>query len=222
MPSVEPLGDVVTILRRCSAILLNVPRALTLLVLVSGLSAQVGEHQPRFGFPQDWSHRHIVFNRQVMSEHPELANAEPRMLHQFMREMRRYSRSNTAAAAVMETSASAKRDWSVALTGGRIQNGMSPAVFVFNDSAPPSCAKDYAVFAINALGVTGGQASVIGFNNLYSGPGGICGAGGPSVLFAYNTTLFGGKIATSPVLSLDGKKLSKERGCAITAAVKPK
>ena len=186
----------------------SLPQVLSLLVLVSGLTAQVGEHQPRLGFPQDWSHRHIVFNRQVMSEHPELANAEPRMLHQFMREMRRYSLPSTTAAAVVETSADAKRDWSVALTGGRIQNGMSPAVFVFNDSAPPSCAKDYAVFAINALGVTGGQASVIGFNNLYSGPGGICGAGGPSVLFAYNTTLFGGKIRTSPVVSLDGKKIA--------------
>jgi hypothetical protein len=208
MLSVRPLGDVVKILRSCSTTLMNVPRVLSLLVLVSGLSAQVGEHQPRFGFPQDWSHHHIVFNRRVMSEHPELANTEPRMLHQFLREMRRSSLPNTAAAVVVETSAGAKRDWSVALVGGRVANGMSPAVFVFDDSAPPNCANDYAVFGINVAGVTGGQANLIGFNNLYSGPGGICGAGGPSVLFAYNTTLFGGKIMTSPVLSLDGKKIA--------------
>jgi hypothetical protein len=56
--------------------------------------------------------------------------------------------------------------------------------------------------------VTGGQANLVGFNNLYSGAGGICGPGGPTLLFAYNTTTSGGKIMTSPVLSLDGKKIA--------------
>jgi len=184
----------------------SVPRVLSVLILVSGMSAQVGEHQPRFGLPQDWTHRHIVFSRRVMSEHPELANREPRMLHQFLRETQRHSLPSVDSS--NEPSRGAKRDWSVALVGGRVAFGMSPAVFVFDASATPDCANDYAVFGLDVAGITGGQANLVGFNNLYSGAGGICGSGGPSVLFAYNTTLFGGKIMTSPVLSLDGTKIA--------------
>jgi hypothetical protein len=197
----------VKILRSVSNALKSLPWALSLLVLVSGLSAQIGEQHQRFGLPQDWTHRHIVFNRRAVFEHPELANAEPRMLHQILREMRRSSLSSTTASPAVEGSTAAKRDWSVVLGGGRVANGMSPAVFVFNDGAPPDCANDYAVFGLNVAGVTGGQANLVGFNNLYSGTGGICGAG-PTVLFAYNTTLAGGKIMTSPVLSLDGTKIA--------------
>jgi hypothetical protein len=63
---------------------------------------------------------------------------------------------------------------------------------------------------------TGSQANLVAFNNLYSDPvngGGLCdpptGPGlGPNVLFAYDiTTVPGGKIATSPILSLDGTKI---------------
>lgn len=85
---------------------------------------------------------------------------------------------------------------------------MSPAKYGLDSTAPPSCANDYVLFGLNVAGVTGGQASLVAYNNLYSGTGGFCGTGGPSVLFAYNTTNAGGKIQTSPVLSLDGTQVA--------------
>src|SRR5712664_2962469 len=46
--------------------LFSVPRIISLLVLVSALTAQVAERQTRVGFPQDWTHRHVVFHRQML------------------------------------------------------------------------------------------------------------------------------------------------------------
>jgi hypothetical protein len=83
---------------------------------------------------------------------------------------------------------------------------MSPAKYGFDTTTPPDCVKDYVVFGLNTAG-NGGQANVIAFNQLYSGTGGLCGTGGPSVLFAYNVSTIGGRIATSPILSLDGTKI---------------
>jgi len=85
---------------------------------------------------------------------------------------------------------------------------MFPAKYSFNPGAPPSCANDFVVFGLNGTGSTGGQANFVAFNNLYAGPGGLCGAA-PTVMFAYNTTtVAAGRISTSPVLSLDGKKVA--------------
>jgi hypothetical protein len=85
---------------------------------------------------------------------------------------------------------------------------MSPAKYSFDPAAPPSCANDYVVFGLYMAGVTGGAANLVALNNLYAGTGGLCGAA-PSVLFAYNiTTVAGGSILTSPVLSVDGKKIA--------------
>ncbi len=181
-----------------------VRRALSLIVLVSELSAQVGERHVRLGFPQDWSHRHVIFNRSIISAHPELANIEPRVLHQFLREM---PRSPVTEAAPSNKQAHLKRDWMVAEIAASVAAGMSPAKFGF-DASTTNCANDYVVFGLNALGVTEGQGNLVALNNLYSGPSGLCGTGGPSLLFSYNTTTAGGRVKTSPVLSLDGTKIA--------------
>ena len=61
--------------------------------------------------------------------------------------------------------------------------------------------------AANTPGVAGGQANLVAYNNLYSGAGGPC--VGPTTLFSYNvTTVAGGQIWTSPILSADGKKIA--------------
>src|SRR5438445_3335417 len=102
-----------------------------------------------------------------------------------------------------------KRDWNVALGTGKVAFGMSPVKYSLDANAPPDCINDYAAFGLNVAGVTGGQANFVGLNNLYSGPGGLCGSGSPTVLFAYNTTTTaGGAVITSPVLSLDGTKIA--------------
>jgi hypothetical protein len=67
----------------------------------------------------------------------------------------------------------------------------------------------------NLRGETGGQASVIAYNNLYAGTGtSSCEATNPSVYWSYNTNFDAagvattGTVQTSPVLSLDGSKVA--------------
>src|SRR5690348_16843812 len=186
---------------------LNLPRSACALALVSALSAQVSDPHARIGLPQDWTHHHVVFNRQLLSQHPELAAAEPRVLHQFVRRMPYLPVvpmvSDEGATAVLQ------RDWNVNLGPGKVAFGMSPIKYGFDVNAPPSCANDFAAFGLDVPGVTGGQANIVAFNNLYRGPGGLCGTGAPSIFFSYNTTtVAGGSVDTSPVLSLDGTKIA--------------
>jgi hypothetical protein len=98
---------------------------------------------------------------------------------------------------------------------------MFPSKFSFDLAAPPSCQNDYVVFGLDGAGTTGGSANLVAFNNLYAGPGGVCGAA-PTVLFAYNiTTVPGGHFLTSPVLSQNGTKIAFVEGVggAIPSAI---
>jgi hypothetical protein len=188
----------------------SVPRIISLLVLVSALTAQVAEHATRIGFPQDWTHRHVLFHRQMLRQHPQLA-AEPRVLHQFIRKLP-YSAVGAFQSSYEifpKRTDALRRDWNVNLGVGKVAFGMSPVKYGFDVNAAPSCANDFAAFGLDVAGVTGGQANLVAFNNLYRGPGGLCGTGAPSTLFSYNTTtVVGGSVDTSPVLSLDGAKIA--------------
>jgi hypothetical protein len=138
---------------------------------------------------------------------------EPRVLHQAIQ---RWQAPNSDVfrganlSSVVAGSSSQQRDWSVPMAG-HVSFDMSPAKFSFDAGAPPDCTNDYVVFGLAATGSTGtgGHANLVGFNQLYSGtPAGQCGSA-PNVLFAYNITTAGpGRILTSPVLSLDGKKIA--------------
>jgi len=110
-----------------------------LLILVTALTAQVAEHRTRIGFPQDWTHRHLVFHRQMLWQHPQLA-AEPRVLHQFIRKMPYSAVGALAASDEVSTSATApmQRDWNVSLGGGKVAFGMSPLKYGFDITAAPS------------------------------------------------------------------------------------
>jgi hypothetical protein len=107
--------------------------------------------------------------------------------------------------------------------GVQIGPTVFPAKFSFDVNAAPDCANDYVVFPTNnggSPGLSGADASIVAFNNLYAGPGptGICPtpiapAAQPSVLFAYNTaTVDDGFAYLSPTLSLDGKKIAFVEG----------
>jgi len=158
----------------------------------------------RMSLPQDWTHRHIVFSQSGLSGYPNLAAQEPRVEHQWLRQ---HAVAHAVSALNFAEPGNPQHDWSVSLGNARVAAGMSPAKFGFDTSATPSCANDYVVFGLNVAG-SGGQANLVAFNNLYSGPGGLCGTAGPSFLFSYNvTTVGGGRIATSPILSLDGTKI---------------
>lgn len=187
---------------------LRASRLLLLLLAVASLSAQVVERRPRVGFPQDWSQRHLIFNRHALVDHPDLARLEPRLLFQMMRQEARPANRVPASEGSLAPAAVTQRDWNVSLGTGHVAFGMSPAKFGFDPNSPPSCSSDYVVFALNVAGTTGGQANLVAYNNLYSGTGGLCGSGGPTLLFAYNTSTVGGSILTSPVLSLDGTQIA--------------
>ncbi len=181
------------------------------LLLAAALWAQEAAAPRTDGFPQDWSDHNLAFTLDGLAENPELIYQEPRILHQVMQRFQAHR-----ANALPEVEAGAEpiypnthdRDWSVALGKGHVSAEMYPAKYSFNPNAQPNCESDFVVFGLATAGATGGQANLVGLNNLYAGTGGFC-ATGPSVMFAYNaTTVSGGKIVTSPVISLDGTKIA--------------
>jgi len=123
-----------------------------------------------------------------------------------------------------------KRDWGVSL-GATHFNGVNatnvaplyPAKYTFDINATPSCLNDYAVFPTGANGKTStnvmtpnGQASIVGYNYLYStqgSVGGFCNNNGPKVAWSYVNvacpgTMNNDPILSSPVISLDGTKVA--------------
>ena len=106
-----------------------------------------------------------------------------------------------------------QKDWSETEgNNGTTGMGVYPATFT---STGASCAADFAVYNTGLAG-SSSQASIIAYNQLYSG----C-SPRPSAFWAYNT---GGTIATSIVLSLDGTQAafvqSNSSGVASLVALK--
>lgn len=191
-------------------------QALLVVALVSGLSAQISETRPSIGVPEDWTHHRIKFNRAALRQHPELAANEPRAAMQLYREAFAAARAAMNPFAASATSSASNgapashRDWSISLGTGRLQPGQYPAKWQSDPTLPPSCTTDFVIYGLNVSGVTGGQPSIVGLKNLYSGGANpLCGGAQPVFLFSYNTnTIANGRILTSPVLSLDGKKVA--------------
>lgn len=184
-----------------------------LVLLVSGLSAQISETRPQIGVPEDWTHHRIRFSSAKLREHPEIAAGEPRAATQLYREAFMQARAAMGLVPAAQSSAATPhRDWSVSLGSGRLQPGAYPAKWQADPTAAPSCTADFVIYGLNVAGVTGGQPSIVGLNRLYSDsvvgtP--LCPLLQPNFLFSYNTTTFAsGRILTSPVLSLDGKSVA--------------
>jgi hypothetical protein len=98
-----------------------------------------------------------------------------------------------------------RRDWAEDLgSGGSVGAGNFPAKVSFQSSTA-NCGDvanpDFVVFSTGILGLPAGQASIVAYDNLYSGCGGTI----PSVYWAYNTL---GQITTSPVISGDGTQIA--------------
>jgi hypothetical protein len=180
----------------------------SLFLLVASGWAQEAANPFRIGLPQDWTQHHLIFSRDGLQRHPELVSKEPRIAYQGMQRWQSARRDFNAPSGPA-TLAAPQRDWNVTM-GGRLAANMFPAKYSFDPGAAPDCTNDYVVFALNIAGINGGRANVVGFNNLYVGAGGMCGAGpAPNTMFAYNITTVGaGRIATSPILSADGKKIA--------------
>ncbi len=185
--------------------------------LVPGMCAQEATPPRHIGVPQDWSQHHIVFSRDALARHPDLIYREPRILHQAMQ---RWQVPNfgvfqgTDPLPGFGKKTGLGRDWNYGLAG-HIQADTFPAKYSFDPSAAPDCINDYVVFGLNITETpngSGGNANLVGFNSLYSTQptaGGLCDTDGPTPLFAYNiTTVHGGSILTSPVLSENGKQIA--------------
>jgi len=183
-------------------------------VLVPGMCAQQTTAPTHNGFPQDWSQHQLVFSRDGLVQHPELLDREPRLLQQAMQRWQVpdwgafHGEDPFPVPAIKKTRFN--RDWNVATLGAHLRINMFPAKFSFNPAAPPDCVKDFVVFGLAIAGVTTGQANLVAFNNLYVNDAGTgaCPGTSPNLLFAYNISTAGGKILTSPTLSLDGSQIA--------------
>jgi hypothetical protein len=85
-----------------------------------------------------------------------------------------------------------------------------PAKYVFDVTAAPSCTNDFVVIGIPATPASGGQANVVGLNNLYStSPASAapnCTTNGPTVMFSYASGT--GQVPAFVTLSQNGKQLA--------------
>jgi hypothetical protein len=86
-----------------------------------------------------------------------------------------------------------------------------PAKFVFDVTAAPSCSNDFVAIGIAANPTSGGQANIVGVNNLYSAQGTPasppnCTTNGPTVMFAYASGT--GEVPASLEISLKGTQLA--------------
>ena len=160
------------------------------------------------GIPTDWSHRHLVFSRPANAARAAIIERNPRYWQQWAR--RNVVRTleprvlGADGGPVMDLSRSNDgtdhSDWSEFLgNNGSVGAGNYPAKWGFKSSVA-SCTSDYVVFNTGLTG-SSSQASVVAFNNLYSG----CGGTVPKVTWAYNT---GGQVLTSPVISKDGTQVA--------------
>jgi hypothetical protein len=208
-------------------------------VVVRVVSAQ-GPH-PRIPMISDWSHRHVVFSQPTSWVTAWRLQGEPRYWQQALRRRaRKFEPTEPELQGEVNSSGEFERrrqrwpqwqrndafqkDWGQSLGAGGSTgvpfvsptwNPVFPAKFSFDVTATPDCTKDFVVFPTNQTGATGGLASIIAFNKLYSGSGTpLCAAANSSVYWSYNTNFDGtgaattGKVANSPVLSLDGSKLA--------------
>ena len=184
-----------------------------------GLAGQAQE-EPRerhVGRVQDWTYSHLTMSGGLRTADLERAKTEPRMLFRLVErnlsapsaDNRRFGRGGRdPRRPVPAQSRGLKADWSIPLGSGIVAPNMFPAKYNFDINATPSCTNDYVVFGLNVAGATPGQANLVGVTNLYSGSTPrLCGAA-PTVNWAYNGSTAGGAVLTSPVISLDGKRIA--------------
>ena len=169
------------------------------------------------GVPQDWTQRHIVFSRDALAQHPELADREPRIRQEMMQRWQAPSwgsfqgiEPRVEPIATGAKRSGPQRDWNTPLGAARPSPHAFPVKYTFDPAATPSCTNDFVAFGMAIPGTTGGQANLVAFNNLYVNPTGtgFCTGTAPTVMFAYNVTpALLGKIVTSLILSEDGTKI---------------
>jgi len=159
------------------------------------------------GLPADWSHQHLIFSRPATDAAALALMYEPRYWQQWNRInlARSVQRGNGGSGDfALSSPGTSHSDWSRNLGSGAAAGaGVYPAKYSFQITSA-SCGSqpkpDYVVFGTGLLG-SSSQASVVGFDNLYSG----CGGTVPNVYWAFNT---GARVLTSPTVSRDGSQVA--------------
>jgi hypothetical protein len=150
----------------------------------------------------DWSHRHVIFSRPATRAQAERVELDARYWQQLYR--RQLAMPLPSEQVGLSSDSNRAQDWSENMrTNATIGAGNYPAKFSFSlttANCGSATQPDFTVFNTGLAG-SGTQASVVAFDNLYSG----CGGTVPTVYWAYNT---GGTIATSVALSFDGKQVA--------------
>ncbi len=197
-------------------------RLLSVLLLAClGAAGQAQDQPPQqhVGRVLDWSYRHVTLSGGLPAADLERAKVEPRILFRLAeRNLQGSARAGTTRLGLKDgnpsrpprpQNRSMKIDWSVSLGTGAVAPNMFPAKYGFDINATPSCTADYVVYGLNVAGATNGQANLVGLTNLYSGSTPrFCNANNPTVNWAYNGSTVGGKVLTSPVISLDGNRIA--------------
>ena len=173
----------------------------------------------------DWTSRHVVFSAPRTFEQALRLQRDPRYLQQWARRnvhtaLPSGAPRNVAPAPDLfffppgglrgwggrggggrgRRGTQFQRDWSENIgSGAAMEGNMFPAKFSF-DFNVASCS-DYAAFTTGLAGTLDNVADIVAFDNLYTGVGGLCGTGAPTVMFAYHTQSNGGISSGSPVLS---------------------
>ena len=199
-------------MRNSTARFLQFGAALVCLVVSGWFLAGRAETPQRRGFPTDWSHHHLVFSHPANPLVAARVEADSRYWQQFARRNvpRVLSRSGyrpidfNSFAALATQGNKVHPDWSETLgSGASVGAGNFPALYN-TDALTANCAgaakPDYVVFNTGLAG-SSTQASVVAFDNLYSG----CIGSVPLTYWAYNT---GGQVLTSPVISEDGTQIA--------------
>ena len=179
-----------------------------LMVLGWVLTGQAAKPEPQ-GLPTDWSHSHVIYSKPASAEQEREVAQDPRYWQQrYRREIPREFPTerfqSTSGSTGRAASASPGGLWEENMGSAGTPGGANyPAKYSFSLTAA-NCASasqpDYIVYSTGLLG-SGTQASIVGYDNIYSG----CTGPVPATYWAYNT---GGLILTSPVISLDGTQIA--------------
>jgi len=178
----------------------------------------------RVGVVSDWTQRNLLFsttnNRALLAR----AQKDPRWVQSWYLHHRGAWWTGSPRRNVRIASKGFQRDWNVPLgtvtfapiiEGGNTDPGGGqtfPAKYTFDVTATPSCTNDFVTIGLPATPAVGGQANIVGYNNLYTSgdTSGYCysvdAATAPSVLFAYASGV--GEIPASVSVSLDGTQLA--------------
>jgi hypothetical protein len=162
--------------------------------------------------PEDWSHRHLIFSRPATPDQARHVEQDSRYWQQrHRRELPVVvqatgiaDQSISAPPAHRSDSETMTGDWQENMGSGATSGAInSPAKFSFLGTTANCGNAAQPDFVTYNTGLTGSatQASIVAYDNLYSG----CTGTVPSTYWAYNS---GGQILTSPTYSEDGTQVA--------------